>query len=126
MHIFPYLKDDKSLFPGSTPIAVERFFISCDLIISELSKSQVFKIFPRKGIIAWKDLSLACLADPPAESPSTRNNSVSFKSWLLQSDSFPGNAGPLKVFFLSIIFDAFALVCAEITASSAIFSPSSV
>ena len=28
IHIFPYLKEDTSAFPGRTPIAVERFFIS--------------------------------------------------------------------------------------------------
>ena len=59
--------------------------------------------------MAWKDLSLACFAEPPAESPSTKNNSVSFKSSLLQSDNLPGNAGPLKVFFLSTLLEAFAL-----------------
>ena len=31
--------------------------------------------FPRKGRIAWNFLSLPCLADPPAESPSTKYNS---------------------------------------------------
>jgi len=50
-------------------------------------------------MIAWKDLSLACLAEPPAESPSTRNNSVLFRSSLLQSDNLPGRAGPLNDFF---------------------------
>ena len=126
IHIFPYLNEEMSELPGITPIAVARFFISWDLIISSLSKSHVFKIFPLKGIIAWKDLSLACFAEPPAESPSTRNNSVLFKSSLLQSESLPGRAGPLKVFFLSTVFEALALAWAEIIANSAIFSPSSV
>ncbi|MDC1184219.1 hypothetical protein N8150_03350 [Gammaproteobacteria bacterium] len=40
--------------------------------------------------------------------------------------NFPGRAGPLKVFFLSTILETFALVCADIIASSAIRSPSSV
>ena len=45
-------------------------------------------------MIAWNDLSLACFAEPPAESPSTKNNSVLSSSLLLQSASFPGKAGP--------------------------------
>ena len=52
IHIFPYLKEEISALPGNTPIAVDKFFISCDFIISSLSKSQVFKIFPLNGIIA--------------------------------------------------------------------------
>ncbi len=79
-------------------------------MISTLSKSHVFNIFPLKGMIAWKDLSLACFAEPPAESPSTKNNSVSLRSWLLQSDNFPGSAGPLKLFFLSTMLETFARV----------------
>ena len=44
--------------------------------------------------MAWVSLSLACFADPPAESPSTKNNSVSSSALEEQSVSFPGNAGP--------------------------------
>ena len=33
-----------------------------------------FSIFPLKANIAWFSLFLACLAEPPAESPSTINN----------------------------------------------------
>ena len=36
----------------------------------------VFNTLPRNGRIAWKRLSLPCFAEPPAESPSTRYNSL--------------------------------------------------
>ena len=49
---------------------------------------------PRSGITAWKLRSRACLAEPPAESPSTRNSSERFGSWVVQSASLPGSAGP--------------------------------
>ncbi len=39
------------------------------------SSSQVFRILPRSGMMAWNSRSRACLALPPAESPSTRNSS---------------------------------------------------
>ena len=58
------------------------------------STSQLFRIFPLSGRIAWKTLSLACFADPPAESPSTINNSHKSGSSLVQSASLPGNVGP--------------------------------
>ena len=45
-------------------------------------------IFPRTGIIAWKDESRACLQAPRAESPSTMNSSRSETSLLRQSTNF--------------------------------------
>ncbi len=59
------------------------------------STSQVFRILPRSGMIAWNSLSRACLAEPPAESPSTRNSSARIGSCPAQSASLPGSAGPL-------------------------------
>ena len=55
-------------------------------------------------MMAWYSRSRACLAEPPAESPSTRNNSVCCKSVLVQSASLPGRAGPLVSFFRSTFF----------------------
>ena len=56
-------------------------------------------ILPRSGRIAWFDLSRACLAEPPAESPSTMKTSVSSGSLIWQSANFfampPPNA-PLR------------------------------
>ena len=57
-------------------------------------------ILPRSGRIAWFDLSRACLADPPAESPSTMKTSLSAGSLVWQSANFfaipPPNA-PLRL-----------------------------
>ena len=41
--------------------------------------------------MAWKVLSLPCLADPPAESPSTMYNSDLEGSFSEQSANLPGN-----------------------------------
>ena len=94
-----------SLDPGSTPIDVAISLTSFDSFILSDVSSQVFKIFPLRGKIAWQDLSLACLADPPAESPSTRNNSVTFISLRVQSESLLGSNIDLLLFFLESIFD---------------------
>ncbi len=49
-----------------------------------------FKILPRKGSTAWVARSRACLAEPPAESPSTRKISVPCDEPAAQSASLPG------------------------------------
>ncbi len=67
---------------------------SWDCSTSRVSASHVFRIFPRSGMMACVVRSRACLADPPAESPSTRNSSLRAGSWLTQSASLPGSAGP--------------------------------
>ena len=48
------------------------------------------RIFPLMGRIAWISESLACLAGPAAEAPSTMNNSLSPGSRDEQSASLPG------------------------------------
>jgi hypothetical protein len=56
-------------------------------------------IFPRSGRIAWFDLSRACLAEPPAESPSTMKTSVNSGSRIWQSANFfaiPPPKAPLR------------------------------
>ena len=68
-----------------------------------------FKIFPFKGRMAWVILFLACLALPPALSPSTRNSSVPSLSEIEQSASLPGsisffNGVFLRVSFFSLVF----------------------
>ncbi len=68
---------------------------SCEASTSDGSTSQVFRILPRNGMTAWNSRSRACLAEPPAESPSTRNSSVRLGSWRVQSASLPGSAGPV-------------------------------
>ena len=49
-----------------------------------------FRTLPRKGRIAWVLRSRPCLAEPPAESPSTMKSSLSAGSVDEQSASFPG------------------------------------
>ena len=76
--------------------------------------------------MAWVALSRASLAEPPAESPSTKNNSFSRVSSLSQSVSLPGNtATPLPLRF-SIFFTERMRACACLMASSAIFLPASI
>ena len=48
------------------------------------------RILPRSGRIAWVSRSRACLAEPPAESPSTMKISVPSDEFRLQSASLPG------------------------------------
>ena len=66
-------------------------------ILSNLTRS-TFKIFPRSGKIAWVFLSRPCFAVPPAESPSTMNNSHLDGSFSEQFANFPGklpSSGPV-------------------------------
>ena len=53
-----------------------------------------FRIFPLSGRMAWKRRSRPCLAVPPADSPSTRNNSQRVGSRSEQSASLPGRPPP--------------------------------
>ena len=80
---------------------------SCEASTSSEETSQVFKILPRIGMMAWKFLSRACFAEPPAESPSTINSSDSSKVCPTQSANLPGKAGPDTIFFRSTFFAAF-------------------
>jgi hypothetical protein len=50
-----------------------------------------FRILPRSGRIAWVSRLRAALAEPPAESPSTRKISVPSTAVLEQSASLPGS-----------------------------------
>ena len=64
------------LGPTPAPIVYIIVFISSFLNISSIFVFSVFNTLPLKGKIAWNLLSLPCLAEPPAESPSTINNSL--------------------------------------------------
>ena len=90
------------------------------------STSQVFRILPRSGRIAWKSLSRACLAEPPAESPSTRNSS---RALGLLADAVGELAGqrraPRSRVLRSTCCAALARSCALSMASCAIRSPAS-
>ena len=88
--------------------------------------SKLFNTLPRKGNIAWVFLSRANFADPPAESPSTRNNSLSRISSLSQSVNLPGRTATPDPFFFSIFLVERMRICACRMANSAIFLPISI
>src|SRR5713101_2073008 len=60
------------------------------MILSSRARS-TFRILPFSGKMAWKRRSRPCLAEPPAESPSTRNNSHRLGSFSVQSASSRGD-----------------------------------
>ena len=97
------------------PSAWIKVAISAELTALSGLAFSVFKILPFKGRTAWFFLSLACLAEPPAESPSTINNSQFSADLSWQSASFPGNELTSKAeFFLetSLAFLAASLAAA--------------
>ena len=55
-------------------------------------REATFRILPRRGRMAWVVRSRACLAEPPAESPSTMNSSVPLADWREQSRQLAGQA----------------------------------
>ena len=88
--------------------------------------SNEFNTLPRKGKIAWVALSRASFAEPPAESPSTKNNSFSRMSSLSQSVSLPGKTATPEPLRFSIFFTERWRACACLIASSAMRLPISV
>ena len=70
-----------------------------DSILSKRARS-TFRILPFSGRIAWVRRSRPCLAEPPAESPSTMNSSDFAGSFSWQSASLPGrpamSSAPLR------------------------------
>ena len=72
---------------------------------------------PLSGRIAWVLLSLPCLAEPPAESPSTRKISDSAGSFVWQSLNFPGSPAISKAPFLLVISRAFLAASLALEAS---------
>ena len=94
------LSGSNSSAPIPHPNAVTRVPISCEeSILSNLALSTL-RIFPRKGKTAWVLRSRPCFAEPPAESPSTRNISENAGSFSWQSASLPGrpaiSSAPLR------------------------------
>ena len=74
--------------------------------------------------MAWVSLSRACFAEPPAESPSTKNSSPCMASWQEQSANLPGRAGPDVTFLRATFFPARKRAWALFIASSAMSSAS--
>jgi hypothetical protein len=102
-----------------------RVATSCEVMILSMRARSTLRIFPLSGRIAWFLRSRPCLAEPPAESPSTRKTSFLVMSWDSQSVSLPGRtATPLPRRF-STTLPAFCRAVAALIASCAIFFPSS-
>ena len=96
--------------PNPAPRAV---IIVCISVFSRSLSILAFSAlitFPLKGRIAWNLRSLPCLAEPPAESPSTRYSSQRAGSFSEQSASFPGRAEMSSTFFLLTSSLAFLLL----------------
>ena len=60
------------------PSAVISVPISAEASILSKRARSTFRILPRSGRIAWLARLRACLAEPPAESPSTMNSSLTW------------------------------------------------
>ena len=92
--MFAFLLSSVPSTPKRTPSAWMILFTSslsnalCHMAFS------TFRILPRNGRMAWNWRLRPCFAEPPAESPSTRNNSHSSAVRLEQSASFPGRPPP--------------------------------
>ena len=100
------------------PRAVIRLTISSEDKTLSILAFSTFIIFPLRGSIAWKCLSLPCFAEPPADSPSTRKISLLAGSFSWKSDSFPGRPHPSKTPFLLVSSLAFLAASLAFAASS--------
>src|SRR5215471_228423 len=80
---------------SSLPMPVPRVWIRVTISCEEISLSKralsTLRILPLRGRIAWNLRSRPCLADPPAESPSTIYSSHSAGSFSWQSASLADN-----------------------------------
>ena len=85
------------------PNAVIKVPTSCEDNILSKRAFSTFRILPFKGKIACVRRSRPCLAEPPAESPSTKNSSDFAGSFSWQSASLPGKPAISKAPFLRVI-----------------------
>ncbi len=85
--------------PMPVPIAVIIAWISMFESTLLMRFFSLLMIFPRSGRIAWKPRSRPCLAEPPAESPSTMKSSADSGSLIEQSASLPGRDIPSSADF---------------------------
>ena len=76
--------------PAPVPMAETRSDSSALASTLSSASPSALRILPRRGSTACVWLLRPCLAEPPAESPSTMNSSDSSRSVDLQSASLPG------------------------------------
>src|ERR671935_3815 len=72
------------------PSAVISAWISWFCSTLSIRAFSTLRILPRSGSTACLARSRPCFAEPPAESPSTMNSSLSSRSALVQSLNLPG------------------------------------
>ena len=77
--------------PMPVPSAVISVVSSCDASIRSKRTFSTLRILPLSGRIAWNARLRPCLAEPPADSPSTMNSSLFAGSRSWQSASLPGS-----------------------------------
>ena len=80
------------------PVPTAVIMVRISLFCSTLSRRAFSTLIslPRIGRIAWNFRSRPCLAEPPAESPSTMYSSVFAGSRSEQSASLPGRPPPVS------------------------------
>ena len=111
----PSISDDITGAP--TPIAVIRVPISSLLKTLSSLAFWTFITFPFNGRTACVFLSLPCLAEPPADSPSTIKSSDFSGSFSWQSANFPGNEPKSRALFLLVKSLAFFAASLALAAS---------
>ena len=74
----------------------------------------MFNTFPLRGSIAWNFLSLPCFAEPPAESPSTRNNSFFDLSFPPAGTNFPERFFSLEFLLFPFLISSLAFLAASL------------
>ena len=74
----------------------------------------VLMTLPRSGKIAWKRLFLPCFADPPAESPSTKNNSLMVLSFDCAGDNLPDKETSFLLFIFPVRASSLAFLAASL------------
>ena len=89
-------------------------FNSSFFSILEMLAFSVFSTFPRRGRMAWNLRSRPCLAEPPAESPSTRYNSFLRASRDCALASFPERIFSLFPFVFPLRASSLALRAASL------------
>lgn len=119
--IFPYCASSISKsVPTPAPTVLIIVPISSLPRISASLAFSVLITFPRSGKIAWNLLSLPSFAEPPAESPSTKNNSFSSGFFDCAGVSFPESTTFCFSVVLTFLASILALRAASLALAAAI------
>ena len=99
--------------PMPAPIAAVSDWISVLATTLSIDARSTLRILPRNGRIACVFGSRASRAEPPAESPSTMNSSVSSRSRVAQSASLSGMPTPSSAVLRRVSSRACLAACAR-------------